>query len=712
MSGKRRLRQLGFWLSVIVIVSPAILVFLWMLSLSLKTEIDNITYPPVFIPNPPTFANFVSVFEQNSIGRYLWNSIVVSGGATLVALAIGVPAGFGIARAGAHKLTVVILIARMTPALSYLIPLFTVFQFLGLNNTLTALVITHLVITVPIVVYIMAGYFETLPKELEEAALIDGGSVWTTFVYVALPLARPGIVVGTILAFIFSWNNFVFGAVLAGRETRTLPVAVYNVLTFEQLAWGPLAAAAIIVTLPVLLLTILIQKEIVVGLTARRRQGQLTVRLSHRRAATHRASLAATSRDRRASAVLTRSTRAAAPHDEPRAACVSRRTMPARSFARAIASLRQHPRRQGRRQPLRAFALMSRKRGARHGRRLRIDQPRSRRPGVRFRSPAKRWPAIRSRCTRAAKARIRRWPRRAPAPRWRWSAPSAAMRSPRRRSPNWIAGGVDTSAIRTVDGPTGVAVIEVAGSGENTIVVIAGANAHADADDVPPEWLRPSTVVVMQQEVPAAANLAVARRARAAGARVVLNAAPARAVDPALLDLAHVMVVNETEMRALADRRPARRIGTRGICHRVRNAARKHRVVTLGAAGALAAERGTLSCVACSPSGCRRLDRCRRRLRRRAGGRTGTRPAAVAPRWRGPSPPDRWRAPNMARSRHCPTPRASRPSRRARIADDRAALTPATAQRYRPTNAVMTSRIHRCVAARIRTGRPRRRRRR
>ena len=264
---KRTLRKLGFWLSVLVIVSPAILVFLWMLSLSLKNEIDNVAYPPVFIPNPPTFANFLQVFEENSIGRYLKNSIIVSGGATLIALVIGIPAGFGIARLGARRLTVLILIARMTPALSFLIPLYAVFQFLRLNNTLTALVITHLVITVPIVVYVMAGYFETLPKELEEAALIDGASVWKTFIYVAMPLARPGIVVGTILAFIFSWNNFVFGAVLSGRETRTLPVAVYNVLTFEQLSWGPLAAAAIIVTLPVLLLTILIQKEIVAGLT-------------------------------------------------------------------------------------------------------------------------------------------------------------------------------------------------------------------------------------------------------------------------------------------------------------------------------------------------------------------------------------------------------------------------------------------------------------
>ena len=261
------LKRLGFWFSVAVIISPAVFVFLWMLSLSLKNEIDNLAYPPVFIPNPPTFANFLQVIEQNSIGRYLWNSIIVSGGATLIALLIGVPAGYGIARTGAHRLTVLILIARMTPALSYLIPLYAVFQLLRLNNTLTALVITHLVITVPIIVYIMAGYFETLPRELEEAAEIDGAGVWTTFRYVALPLARPGIVVGVILAFIFSWNNFVFGAVLSGRETRTLPVAVYNVLTFEQLAWGPLAAAAIIVTLPVLLLTIIIQKEIVVGLT-------------------------------------------------------------------------------------------------------------------------------------------------------------------------------------------------------------------------------------------------------------------------------------------------------------------------------------------------------------------------------------------------------------------------------------------------------------
>ncbi len=268
LNPRRMFRKICFWLAVVVIVSPAILVFLWMLSLSLKNELDNSMYPPVFIPSPPTLANYVQVFAENSMGLYFMNSLVVSGCATLIALAVGIPAGYGIARLAAHKTTVLILIARMTPALSYLIPLFTVFQFLGLNNTRTALVISHLVITVPIVAYIMIGYFETLPRELEEAAQIDGASVWTAFRYVAMPLARPGIVVGSILAFIFSWNNFVFAAVLGSRTTRTLPAAVYNVLTFEQLSWGPLAAAAIVVTLPVLLLTVFIQKEIVAGLTA------------------------------------------------------------------------------------------------------------------------------------------------------------------------------------------------------------------------------------------------------------------------------------------------------------------------------------------------------------------------------------------------------------------------------------------------------------
>ncbi len=221
---RRLLGQIGLAFALIVIVSPAVLFFVWMLSLSVKFEVDNASYPPVFIPQHFNWGNYSAVLDSKRFSTYFTNSLIVTGAATAFALLVGVPAGYGLARMRAHKAAVVILIARIT--------------------------------------------FETTPMELEESALIDGATRWQVFRYVALPIARPGIAVAFILAVIFSWNNFVFGIVLAGRETRTLPVAVYNMISFDQLSWGPLAAAALIVTLPVLLLTVFAQRQIVAGLTA------------------------------------------------------------------------------------------------------------------------------------------------------------------------------------------------------------------------------------------------------------------------------------------------------------------------------------------------------------------------------------------------------------------------------------------------------------
>ena len=268
MSARQILGKVGLGVAVLLIVSPAILFFVWMISLSVKFEIDNAAYPPVLIPDRFAWQNYAQVLTSNRFITYFFNTLIVTGTATLFALAVGVPAGYGIARMQAHKSAIVILIARITPGLSYLIPLFLLFQWLGLLGTLVPQIIIHLVVTVPIVIWIMIGYFETTPVELEEAALIDGATRWQVFRHVALPIAKPGIAVAFILAVIFSWNNFVFGIVLAGRETRTLPVAVYNMISFDQLSWGPLAAAALLVTLPVLLLTVFAQRQIVAGLTA------------------------------------------------------------------------------------------------------------------------------------------------------------------------------------------------------------------------------------------------------------------------------------------------------------------------------------------------------------------------------------------------------------------------------------------------------------
>lgn len=262
------LRTLAFYAALLVLLAPVLFVFYWMVSLALKPDVDNVTYPPVFIPEHPTLDNFVQVFQKSPFGLYTLNSFIVAIASTILALVLGVPAAYGIVRGDWKAPALFVLIARMTPALSYLIPWFILFRWLDLNNTLWALIITHLVIGLPLTVWVMMGFFEGMHREIEEAARVDGCSVWQTFQLVSLPLSRPGVVVAGILSFIFSWNNFIFAVVLAGRETRTLPVAVFSVLTFEQLAWGNLAAAALIVTLPVLIISVLVQRQIVVGMTA------------------------------------------------------------------------------------------------------------------------------------------------------------------------------------------------------------------------------------------------------------------------------------------------------------------------------------------------------------------------------------------------------------------------------------------------------------
>jgi len=265
----RRVRgRAGFTFFLLAVLSPTIFVFLWWLSLSLKPDIDNTAYPPIFIPQHPTLVNFSHVFTDNPFALYTYNSLAVATASTILSLLFGVPAGYGIAKAKANGWAILVLTSRMTPGLSYLIPWFMLFRFVGLNNTLWALIITHLVIGLPITIWVMIGFFEGLHPELEEAALVDGCDIWGAFRHVAMPLSRPGIVVAAILSFIHSWNNFIFAVILAGQDTRTLPVAIFSMLNFNQFAWGDLAAAALVVTLPVLVITIVAQRQIITGMTS------------------------------------------------------------------------------------------------------------------------------------------------------------------------------------------------------------------------------------------------------------------------------------------------------------------------------------------------------------------------------------------------------------------------------------------------------------
>lgn len=259
-------RTIAFYLLLLILFIPFFFVFAWMIMGAFKTQMQNTAIPPLFIFEP-TLKNFETVFQRNPMWQFLLNSTIVGLGSTLLGLAFGLPAAYTIARYRQQRLAVAILVARIMPGISYLVPWFILFSRFKLIGTYWALILSHLLITLPMTIWLMIGFFEDIPSELGDAAMIDGCSQRQAFVKVSLPLVRPGIAAAGILSFIFSWNNFMFSLVLANQETRPLPVAVFSFISYTQIDWGGLNAAATIVTLPVLILILFAQKHMVRGLT-------------------------------------------------------------------------------------------------------------------------------------------------------------------------------------------------------------------------------------------------------------------------------------------------------------------------------------------------------------------------------------------------------------------------------------------------------------
>ncbi len=258
----------AFWLVILALMLPSLFFFFWMISLSFKSQVENTAYPPVFLPSSLGLDSYAEVFRKHPFPQYAKNSSLAGFGATSLALLFGVPAAYGIVKWKRYEMALLILLARLVPPMSFLIPWFAATRSLGLSNSYIALILGHMVGGLPLVVWIMIGFFEDLNPELEDASFVDGCGPYGSFFRIALPLTLPGLVVSGIMAFITSWNDFMFSVVLSGPKTRTLPVAVYNMLSFETVNWGPLAAATLMVTLPAVLLTLFIQRYIVTGLTA------------------------------------------------------------------------------------------------------------------------------------------------------------------------------------------------------------------------------------------------------------------------------------------------------------------------------------------------------------------------------------------------------------------------------------------------------------
>ncbi|MFM7690803.1 MAG: carbohydrate ABC transporter permease [Alphaproteobacteria bacterium] len=268
-SGRRAgriMRRALFYLGLLLVLGVFVFPFFWMVLNSFKTH-DQITeYPPVFLFTP-TLENVRNVFAQGQFVRYTWNSIVVSFGAVGLGMLLGLPAAYAIARYRQRGFAFGILVCRMIPGIAFLVPWFIVFRFLGLLDSYFGLIVAHLVITVPLITWIMIGFFEEVPIELEEAARIDGCSRAGVFLRIALPLVRPGLVSAGILALIFAWNSFLFPLILAGVETKTLPVLVYSFMTFDFLDLGGIYAASTLITLPVVVMVLAVQRHFIRGLT-------------------------------------------------------------------------------------------------------------------------------------------------------------------------------------------------------------------------------------------------------------------------------------------------------------------------------------------------------------------------------------------------------------------------------------------------------------
>jgi len=263
---KNIIYKILFYIGVIILIIPPIFVFVWMIMIGLKTGVQNIEYPPLFIFKP-TLDNFKAVFQQHNFLQYLINSFIIATSATFISLLIGLPAAYSIARYKQRKLSVAILVARMTPFVSYLLPWYILFRRLGLIDTFTAMITTHLIITLPMIIWLMIAFFEGVPRALEEAALIDGCARSETFLRITIPLSMNGIITSAIISFIFSWNQFLFSLILSGPKTRTVPVAVYNFMSYGKIDWAGIGAAATIIVFPVLIFAFFVRKKIVEGLT-------------------------------------------------------------------------------------------------------------------------------------------------------------------------------------------------------------------------------------------------------------------------------------------------------------------------------------------------------------------------------------------------------------------------------------------------------------
>ncbi|MCL6087212.1 MAG: carbohydrate ABC transporter permease [Actinobacteria bacterium] len=257
---------------LILFVIIAVIPIIWIILTSLKNTAEVVVWPPIFFPKHPSFAAYLKIWDYAPFGTFLKNSVIVSLVAGIFTIICSSMAAYGLARLnlrGTKFILSAFLISQMFPGASIIIPVAQMVVKMGLYNTLTGLILIYTAFLIPFSTWMLYGYFRTIPKELEEAAFIDGCSRRQSLIKVILPLSIPGLGATFIFCFLGAWNEYLFALVFANDYTvRTLPVGLGTLIGQFNTSWERLSAAAIIFSIPPLILFLLLERSLVSGLTA------------------------------------------------------------------------------------------------------------------------------------------------------------------------------------------------------------------------------------------------------------------------------------------------------------------------------------------------------------------------------------------------------------------------------------------------------------
>jgi multiple sugar transport system permease protein len=267
----RTRRILEVELPVLAIVAFALAPYAWMILTSLKTEHEIIRFPVTYWPQQFTTEHYRMLFSRTTFGGNLLNSLIIATGAMLTGIAVAVPAAYAFSRFrffGRRFLMIQFLVINMFPIVLLIIPLFVLMRSLGLIDTYFGIIVGHSTFAIPFAIWMMTSYMNSVPAELDEAAIVDGASRLQTIWLVILPLTMPGIVTTGIYIFVTSWNEYLFAMMLSGQNVRTVTVALQLFIGEFSIQWGLLTAGGTIVAIPVTILFLLVQKRLVGGLTA------------------------------------------------------------------------------------------------------------------------------------------------------------------------------------------------------------------------------------------------------------------------------------------------------------------------------------------------------------------------------------------------------------------------------------------------------------